>query len=258
MPVVSSECFIKCCSESGISNSADLPSGKLKVFYGITKKLSSKQMELVNYLTSDEKSRAEKFLFTEDRNTYICCHGLLRLILSREMKIDPLDIFIINDDNNKPGISGDPLYFNITHVRDAFAIVLSEYYYVGIDIENSDQNIDFSTLINSYFGKMERKFILDSETDSKNRFFLLWTRKEAFLKAIGTGIVENLNQIELSGSYNKIDIKPYENLVRHSIYDEHFIYSIKVNNFILSIAVPQKSKIIIQQINERTIEKYLK
>ncbi len=258
MSVISSNSCIQCYFEANVNSSASFPLSELEVFYGITKDLSSTRLDLVNYLTRDEKLRADKFRFTEDRDTYILCHGLLRSILSKKLKKNPSEAVFITDKNNKPGLVGNPLYFNITHNRDAFAFAISKHFYVGIDIENADQNIEFIPIINSYFGNEECKFILESQSDAQNRFFLLWTRKEALLKALGTGIAIDLTQIEVSKNKNKISEESFDNLLCYPVYNEHFIYSRKVTNFFLSVAIPQKAKIILNQINETNMAKYVK
>lgn len=256
MSVISYRSCIECSFESKANISANFPLNEIEVYYGITKDLCSEYSNLENYLTQDERLRADKFHFIEDRNTYISCHGLLRSILSKKLKKNPLEIIFLNDKNNKPGLIGNPLYFNITHVRNAFAFVISKHFYVGIDMENADQSIDFIPIINTFFSNEERKFILGSQADAQERFFLLWTRKEALLKAIGTGIITNLPQIEVSEKENIIYKKSFDNLICDSVYNEHFIYSEKVLNYYLSIAIPQKAEIILNQLKEENFKSY--
>jgi 4'-phosphopantetheinyl transferase len=258
MLIIPSSSFVQCYFEADVSKSASLPLSDLEVYYGITKNLFSKQMDLGNFLTNDERSRAEKFLFDEDRNTYLICHGLLRMILSWKLNKNPLEVTFTIDENSKPGLDGNPLYFNITHVRDAFAIAISKHYYVGIDMENWDQDIDFLPIIKEYFSIRECKFILETKTDSQDRFFLLWTRKEALLKAIGTGIVTDLAQIEVVNRKNKISIRLFDSVACQSLYNEHYIYSLKVTDYFISVAIPRRVKVVLNQINETNIAAYLK
>lgn len=232
-------------------------SGELEVYYAQTKELSSGYSNLQNLITNDERLRADKFHFIEDRDTFITCHGLLRSILAKKLKKNPFEITFLNDKNNKPGLIGNPLYFNITHVREAFAFAISKHFYVGIDMENADRSIDFIPIINTFFSNEERKFILESQADAQERFFLLWTRKEALLKAIGTGIITNLPQIEVSERENIIYKKLFYNLICDSVYNKHFIYSERVLNYYLSIAVPQKVVIVMNPLNQVNIGYYL-
>lgn len=241
---------IQCSFEPTDQRSHDFPQGEAEVFYGITKDISTRIPELEIYLGDDEKQRAGKFHFMEDRNTYISCHGLLRLMLSKYLHIEPADIVIVNDKNNKPGIIGNPIYFNITHERNAFAFIISKHYYVGIDMEKVNQHINYLSITNSFFSKKERDFILKSKADSQDRFFLLWTRKEALLKALGTGITVDLQHVEVSRNFNKISRKSFDGILIGSIANDHYIFTERISEYFLSLAVPQKTKIIMNQINE--------
>lgn len=230
-----------------------MPVNEVEVFYGFTEKISGHCLDLVNYLSRKEKLRSDRFRFNADRDTYILSHGFLRFVLSKKLNVNPVDIIFKTDKNNKPRLPGNSFYFNLAHSREAFAIAVSRQYYVGIDIENADQDIDILPILNSYFGQEEKKFILESETDIQNKFFLLWTRKEALLKAIGTGIVNDLTQISVSGGRNAINKNIFLNDLCYNIYNEHYIYSEKISDFFLSIAIPAKTDIIINEIDENYI-----
>lgn len=256
MSIIPSNCCIQCCFEANSNKSANFSAKEVEVFYGITKDIYSIHTDLENYITRDEKLRADKFHFIEDRNTYISCHGMLRLILSKKLNKNPKEIIFLNDINNKPGLNRNPLYFNITHAREAFAFVISKHFYAGIDMENADRRIDLIPILNTFFSNKERKFILESKIDTKKRFFLLWTRKEALLKAIGTGITTNLPQVEVSEKENIIYKKSFNNSICDSVYNEHFIYSGKVLNYYLSIALPQKAVIILNHLKGKNFKSY--
>jgi 4'-phosphopantetheinyl transferase len=241
-------------SDNKIVSNAGL--GKTEVYFIETKDIKSRYAELRNFTTSREQLKGDKFYFDEDRETYISCHALLRLILSKKLNIDPLYIPFINGRNTKPGLIGNPIYFNITHTREAFALAISRYYYVGIDLEKSSRNIDFSSVIETVFSKREREFILESPDDSRDRFFLIWTRKEALLKSLGTGIITDITHIEVYDHKNIIN-KSLGYLVGDSVFHEHFIYSCKVLNYFLSVALPQRVEIKINQINGENINSFL-
>jgi 4'-phosphopantetheinyl transferase len=253
MSVIPSENCIQCFFDSETLSSPNLKTSEIEVFYAVTSDLSSEYKYLESYLSQDEKLRADKFHFIEDRNTYISCHGLLRAILSGKLKMNPAEIIINGDKNNKPGLIGNPLYFNVTHVRDAFAFVISNHFYVGIDMEDSSRNIDFIPIINSFFSKKESKFILESPDEVPERFFLIWTRKEALLKALGIGIMTDLTRIEVCKKENTIKKTTFEKNMAYAVSDEHFIYSEKVFGFLLSIALPKRADIILNQINKVNI-----
>jgi 4'-phosphopantetheinyl transferase len=257
MSVIPSDKCIKCVFAPNANKASDSDIGELDVFYGITKDFYSEYTDLENYITRDEKSRADRFHFIDDRNTFISCHSLLRSVLSKKLRKNPLEIDIHYDKNNKPGLSGDPLYFNITHSRGAFAFVISSCYYAGIDMENTNRSIDFFPIINSFLSDKERKYILDSNGNTYENFYQIWTRKEALLKAIGTGLTVDMAQFEVSEKENNIYSKSFDNNMDQSVCNEHFIYTAKVSEYYLSIAIPQKAEINLHKINKENIISYL-
>jgi 4'-phosphopantetheinyl transferase len=229
----------------------------VEAFFAKTKDISSEFFRLKKYIDDMDRLKANKLHFDADRETYLFCHTLLRLILSRKLNYDPLGISIIYDKNNKPRLEGDSLFFNISHTREAFAFAISERSEVGIDLEKVDKNIDFKSIIGSFFSSEERGFILESPFESRNKFFLLWTRKEALLKAIGTGIISNPSHIEVFRQKNILSEKSLDNLVDDSIVCDHYIYSEKILNYYLSVAVPQRAKVLLHQLNVPKIKSYL-
>jgi 4'-phosphopantetheinyl transferase len=248
---------VKCIFEPGSNRSSNFPLNNTQVFYGITNDLLLHFHDLKSYISQDERIRAARFYNKEDSDTFIACHALLRLILSKTLKKNPSEIYFNYDKNKKPGLAGDPLFFIISHVRGSFAIVISKYYYAGIDMEKVDKEIDFLSVVSKFFSEQEQKYILGSNNNALETFFLLWTRKEALLKAIGTGIVINLPQISIHDKVNIIFMKSFNNKVSESLFKEHYIYSIRVLNYYLSVALPQKEEIRLVQFNKESINSYL-
>lgn len=210
----------------------------VEIYYGITRDLDSEYYWLKNYITEEEQLRADKFYFEEDKKTFITCHALLRIILSIKLKINPLEISFVNSNSNKPELKDNSTYFNITHTRDAFAFAINQDFYVGIDLEKVDQQFDFTSIVKFYFNYEERDYILESKDNASDRFYLLWTQKEALFKAIGSGILANLkDMIVLQSEYNK-STKVVETIMKDSLNKKHIIYSKKLLDYYLSIAVP--------------------
>jgi 4'-phosphopantetheinyl transferase len=219
----------------------------VEAFFAETKDFSSEYSNIKNFINSEDKLKAERLHLVEDRYTYLICHTLLRLVLSRRLNIDPEEIPIVYDRNNKPWIRENPLFFNISHSREAFAFAISQYSRVGIDLEKVDRNINFESITKRFFSREENEFILESPCDSTDRFFLLWTRKEALLKALGTGIITNLSRIEVFRQKNIFDRELFGNMVDDSLFCDYYIYSKKMLDYYISIAVPQKSEVLIHQ-----------
>jgi 4'-phosphopantetheinyl transferase len=253
MSVIFRSNCIRCYFDSKSRPASKFHSGKVDIFFAETKDLSPVYPDLKNYIVNDERLRADKFQFEKDRETYITCHAILRLVLAQRLNIDPLGISFRKGVNQKPYLIDNPAHFNITHTREAFAVAVSKDFLVGIDLELIKQDININSIAKSYFSKIEREYILESEIDSKNRFFQLWTRKEALLKALGTGIVNNLKKIEVSGQENFINRKSFDNLVFEDAFHDLFIYSNKINDNYLSIAIPYQASLNFFHLNSENI-----
>lgn len=94
------------------------------------------------------------------------------------------------DTRNKPYMNGG-LRFNISHSGDYVAVVATNKGDVGIDIEEATDKNHMNLIDN--FHIEEQEFIRCSEEKAR-AFMFVWTRKEAYLKAKGTGIIDGLNK----------------------------------------------------------------
>ena len=241
--------YIRCCFNQPGKGNQDDSIVLVEIFYARTGDLVSELPWLVAYIDNNERLKAEKFHFENDRNTYLTCHSLLRKVISYKLNKDPSEINIIYDGNNKPWLKSNQLFFNISHTRDTFAFAISDYVKIGIDLENINSSIDFKAIIRTYFSSGEEKYILQDHEQSMDRFFLLWTRKEALLKALGTGIIDKLKDVEVFRKENHLKKGSFNNLIDNSMLRDHYIYSMKLDNNYLSVAVPCKAKIIFHHLD---------
>lgn len=245
-----------CCSlPPGNPEAISTGCGLAEVYYGVTDELGQRP-DLINYLSVNERSKAEKILSSKDRETYLWTHVLLRSIISKKLNVSPMEISIIIDVNNKPVLEDDQLSFNITHTRNSFAIAVSDQRYVGIDMERNVPDFNFISIIDSFFSYRERQFILNTGRESGNRFFLLWTRKEALLKAFGIGILTDLKQVEVCMKENFLKKELFDQC-GYSLSCDNYIYSEEISDYILSVALPVKSEIKLFKIDRSNIESYL-
>ena len=227
-----------------------------EVFFGQSKDFSLDNSELSSYINKDDQVKAEKLRSIEDKRTVLICNTFLRMILSRKLNKNPHDIIYIEDITGKPRIKDNPIFFNISHTRDSFAIAISEQFNIGVDLEKVNRVLDIEPVIRRVFSRKENEYIHRSGGKTRDRFFLLWTRKEALLKAIGTGIISQLSDIEVFKSVNLIHKSSIEGLANISFPGNYYIYSKKLGDYYLSVALPQKSQIILSRLNEKYAETY--
>lgn len=150
--------------------------------------------ELYLFLNKEETDRAQKYYKIEDRNRYIICRALLKFVLSMYIEMDVKQIKFDYNTNKKPYLSLHPeLFFNISHSND-FGLIAVSNRPIGIDIEYMEDNNDLIHSLNHIYNEKEIVFI-ENAFNKKQAFYSLWTRKEAFVKAIGTGIDEDFSKI---------------------------------------------------------------
>lgn len=178
-----------------------LPEGDTHVYaISIGKNLSFLNT-LLALLTPSERIRANKYVRQADRVRYIIGHGVQRLVLGRYLNIAPGLIEFGLGINNKPYIFNDTdTNFNLSHSGDYILLAVSAIP-VGCDVEYIDYNFSFAEILPNYFSTKEANYIY--EATPHERFYKLWTRKEALLKGTGEGLNEYLSYTSaLDGLHN--------------------------------------------------------
>jgi 4'-phosphopantetheinyl transferase len=146
-------------------------------------------------LSPSETLCASRFHFREDRNMYVAAHGLARLVLSRHLGLRPESLFFVTGEKGKPALApgGVPvdLRFNLAHSGCVVLMALAEGREVGIDVERIRQDFPVDGIALRFFSPAESSAIGAYPRESRAKvFFSCWTRKEAVLKARGTGLVD--------------------------------------------------------------------
>lgn len=131
----------------------------------------------------------KKYHGVSDRKSRLLSRLMLLKYLKDENKAGLIDNWK-RDSNNKPYLEGWK-YFNISHSGDIAIFCFSEEK-VGVDIEKKSP-LNFSEFTNQ-FSLKEENYILKSDK-VLDRFYEIWVKKEAVLKAVGIGIVDGLNNI---------------------------------------------------------------
>ncbi|WP_262965588.1 4'-phosphopantetheinyl transferase family protein [Methylobacter psychrophilus] len=154
-----------------------------------------------NYLTywrmldNAEQNQVQKFKQVLLQQRYVVIHGRLRQLLGQLLNQAPEKISIKKAKYGKPYLADYPeLAFNISHTADKVVIALGWNCHLGIDIEICKPRINVSGLVNKCFAKEEIAYwTLLPEAQKTQVFYRFWTRKEAFVKATGQGIISGLH-----------------------------------------------------------------
>lgn len=140
-------------------------------------------------LSSEERGRAVSFYFEHDRRCYLAAHAALRLLIARYTGESPRSVAIRKDANGRPILENAELHFNLSHSGSSVLIAFSSATPVGVDVEEIREIPDLMAMARSHFSMTEIEAIGRlSPAERTAAFFVIWTRKEAFVKAIGRGL----------------------------------------------------------------------
>src|SRR5215203_1604983 len=163
------------------------------------------QSSFLKLLSPDEKNRAKKFRFAKDSQNFIIARGILRLLIGKYLEINPAEISFQYSESGKPSIiNNNSLQFNISHSRDIALFAFTKNFNIGVDVEFVNSNIEAKEIAANFFSTNEIKNLLAlPEQQQTLGFFYCWTRKEAFIKAVGEGLSFPLDKFEVSLEPNK-------------------------------------------------------
>lgn len=160
--------------------------------------------DLEAFLNCKELDRAKRFHKELDRNRFIIYRSILKFVLAAHTKLEVKNIYLDYHLNKKPYLASHPwLHFNISHSED-FAVIAISRSKVGIDIEHISEDFNFTSLLPVIFNAYEISMIQNT-VNKKYTFYTLWTRKEAFVKALGKGIDDNFKYIPCLDGQQSID-----------------------------------------------------
>jgi 4'-phosphopantetheinyl transferase len=154
-------------------------------------------------LSQDERERAQRFVFKKDRSHYIAARAAVRRTLGRYLQADPASLQFVYAARGKPSLSPqDPaseLKFNVSHSAGIALLALSLSRDVGVDVERIRDDFPGLAIAHQFFTAAEYAALSSIEPARMHEaFFNCWTRKEAFIKAIGDGLSYPLKQFEVS------------------------------------------------------------
>ena len=150
-------------------------------------------------LSADELSRAKRFHFEKDRKHFIVARGVLRFILGRYLKAAPGQIRFQYSDYGKPLLASESLRFNLSHSGQLALYAITRHRAIGVDLERLRPIPDATQIAQRFFSAQESKTFQKIPQDKKvEAFFNCWTRKEAYIKAIGEGLSHPLDTFDVS------------------------------------------------------------
>jgi len=156
---------------------------------------------LKSLLDTQELERHDK-LHPNHQYRYLVSHAACRDILGRYTNTPTKQIIYSKNNHGKPALIHDhPVYFNLSHSHDLAVLAISNHAEIGVDVEHLKSKPQWKKIAKRFFTKTEVSFLLDKPKEEQERFFFqVWTRKEAYIKAIGTGLSTSLSSFDVTAS----------------------------------------------------------
>jgi 4'-phosphopantetheinyl transferase len=146
--------------------------------------------EAAALLDRRERSRAARFRFRRDRDTYTLAHATWRVALGACLAVDPREVPLATTADGQPRLAGTALSTSLSHSGDLVALTVCPAATVGVDIEQWPARIDLEALMPMFCTREECAELEGLDAERRTRALLeLWTRKEALLKAFGVGLL---------------------------------------------------------------------
>jgi len=164
--------------------------------------LECSEQELADFrkvLSPDEIKRADRYIFPKDQRKFAKARGVLRHILARYLRCHPTEVQFSYSERGKPSLMNLPLYFNVSHSHELALYGFSVERKIGVDLEFIREMSQPMDIAKRFFSKREHRLLSELPSSEQLRsFFACWTRKEAYVKAIGLGLAQALNAFEVS------------------------------------------------------------
>jgi 4'-phosphopantetheinyl transferase len=150
-------------------------------------------------LSADERARAERFHFSKHRAHFIVGRGLLRHLLGKYLAIAPAELRFTFNPQGKPALEGVSLRFNLAHSHGLAVYAVTRQREVGVDVERVRSEVAGEGIAERFFSPREVATLRALPVEQRLRaFFHCWTRKEAYVKAVGKGLMLPLDSFDVS------------------------------------------------------------
>ena len=154
---------------------------------------------VTDVLSAEETARADRFWFERDRRHYSRCRGILRHLLGAYLGADPASLVFDAAEGGKPFLPQTPMAFNVSHSGAYALIAITRRRELGVDIEAHRPLMDRDALARQCFSAVERARLQSlPEPVRTQAFFTCWTRKEAYVKAVGDGLAYPLDAFDVT------------------------------------------------------------
>jgi 4'-phosphopantetheinyl transferase len=160
-----------------------------------------------SWLSPDEVERADRFRFDQHRRAFVLGRAVLRALVASHLRIAPAEASFTYGPKGKPALRGThalreaacPLSFNVSNSGDLAAYAFTSDCEIGVDIEHSRRLVEIEGIARRFFAPEEVTELMGlAEGARHDGFFNCWTRKEAYIKAVGEGLSVPLDSFQVT------------------------------------------------------------
>ncbi len=184
------------------ADALDLSAGLVHVWRFTLDPPDSTLAQFEPLLDPTERTRADRFRAATLRRRFVAGRGGLRTLLGTVLNSPARSIAFAYGDHGKPRLADahpSGVEFNLTHSHGLALCAVTIGQAIGVDLEAIRPLENAERIIGRFFSPVEQaEFLRLAEADRRSAFFRGWSRKEAFLKATGTGLSTALDSFDVT------------------------------------------------------------
>jgi len=159
--------------------------------------------EAYEALSDDELERARRYRFPRDECRFVAARYFLRRTLAEYLSVGPRELSFTYGPFGKPmlpaRLDGTRLEFNLSHSGEMVVLAIGRGPAVGVDVEQVIRVSELDAIASRFFSASEKAALNEVPAQARDfAFYCCWTRKEAFLKALGDGLAHPLDSFDVS------------------------------------------------------------
>lgn len=163
---------------------------------------AARAAQALAWLDGTEQARRRRYRHPRPRTEFTLCRAALRAVLCRHLDCRNDDLAFQASPHGKPCAlvrgARAPVSFNVSHSGTHGLIALAGRGRVGVDVEERVSRPDPDGPIRTVFSRAEQEELAAARGAHKvDLFFMLWTMKEALIKALGVGLSLDTSDFEI-------------------------------------------------------------
>ena len=180
-----------------------LPEDEVHLWRADLEAVRSDELRWRELLSSDESTRASRFHFPRDRQRFVASRALLRTILAAYLTTGPNSLSFSYSKKEKPSLgssyASSGITFNVSHSAGIALFAFTRRRDIGVDVEQVRRDFDVDTIARRFFSTHEQSQLAALRPEERvDAFYRCWTRKEAYIKAMGDGLSLPLSQFDVA------------------------------------------------------------